>query len=211
MNVAGISPARFERADLIFHERHERRKDERRAVEHRSGVSARQGLAASGRRDHEDSPRAVQHGLDRFALPWAKVAQAEALAQHGGELVGGRGGWGQGGGASHREFLYTGPSARTPDRCFGVSVLVCYALSPMPHAITLIPGDGIGPEVTAAAQRVVQAAGVAIEWETQYAGAAVAEARGTVLPEEVLESIRRAPAWRSKDRSGRPSGRAFAR
>jgi isocitrate dehydrogenase (NAD+) len=61
----------------------------------------------------------------------------------------------------------------------------------MPHVVTLIPGDGIGPEVTAAAQRVVEAAGVDIEWETQNAGAAVAETRGTVLPDEVLESVRR--------------------
>jgi isocitrate dehydrogenase (NAD+) len=61
----------------------------------------------------------------------------------------------------------------------------------MPHAITLIPGDGIGPEVTSAARRVLEAAGVAIDWETQHAGAAVAEASGTVLPEAVLESIRR--------------------
>ncbi|MCL2450623.1 MAG: isocitrate/isopropylmalate dehydrogenase family protein [Polyangiaceae bacterium] len=61
----------------------------------------------------------------------------------------------------------------------------------MVHPITLIPGDGIGPEVTAAAQRVLDAAGVSIEWDVQHAGAAVAGARGTVLPDEVLESIRR--------------------
>src|ERR1700733_11338209 len=61
----------------------------------------------------------------------------------------------------------------------------------MPHIITLIPGDGIGPEVTRATQRVLEAAGVRIEWELHNAGAAVAEARGTTLPDEVLESIRR--------------------
>src|SRR5271163_2064278 len=59
------------------------------------------------------------------------------------------------------------------------------------HTITLIPGDGIGPEVTAATQRVLEAAGVAIDWEVQEAGAAVADKRGTPLPPEVLESIRR--------------------
>ena len=61
----------------------------------------------------------------------------------------------------------------------------------MPHTFTLIAGDGIGPEVTAATLRVIDAAGVKIEWEVHEAGAAVAEKRGTVLPEDVLESIRR--------------------
>jgi isocitrate dehydrogenase (NAD+) len=61
----------------------------------------------------------------------------------------------------------------------------------MAHTITLIPGDGIGPEVAAAAQRLVEAAGVAVDWEVHDAGAAVAVTRGTPLPPEVLESIRR--------------------
>jgi isocitrate dehydrogenase (NAD+) len=61
----------------------------------------------------------------------------------------------------------------------------------MAHTITLIPGDGIGPEVVAATQRVLEAAGVPIQWEVHQAGAAVAEKCGTVLPDEVLESIRR--------------------
>ena len=61
----------------------------------------------------------------------------------------------------------------------------------MAHRVTLIPGDGIGPEVTRATQRVLEAAGVRIDWEVHDAGAAVAEKRGTTLPEEVLESIRR--------------------
>jgi isocitrate dehydrogenase (NAD+) len=61
----------------------------------------------------------------------------------------------------------------------------------MPHTFTLIPGDGIGPEVTAATLRVIEAAHVRIEWEVQEAGAAVADKRGTVIPDEVLESIRR--------------------
>jgi isocitrate dehydrogenase (NAD+) len=59
------------------------------------------------------------------------------------------------------------------------------------HMITLIPGDGIGPEVASATLRVLEAAHVVIEWETHDAGAAVAEKRGTPLPDEVLESIRR--------------------
>jgi isocitrate dehydrogenase (NAD+) len=58
------------------------------------------------------------------------------------------------------------------------------------HRITLIPGDGIGPEVTASVQRVVEAAGVDIDWDVQDAGAAVIETEGTPLPDRVLESIR---------------------
>jgi isocitrate dehydrogenase (NAD+) len=61
----------------------------------------------------------------------------------------------------------------------------------MAHTITLIPGDGIGPEVSRATQRVLEAAGVVIDWDVQLAGAAVAEARGTTLPTEVLDSIKR--------------------
>jgi len=59
------------------------------------------------------------------------------------------------------------------------------------HKITLIPGDGIGPEITAAMCRVVEAAGVDVEWETVEAGAGVIEKYGTPLPESVLESVRR--------------------
>src|SRR2546428_1527527 len=59
----------------------------------------------------------------------------------------------------------------------------------MAHRITLIPGDGIGPEVSAAAQQVVQAAGVEVEWDVQAAGATVMEREGTPLPDRVLRSI----------------------
>ncbi|MCX6344870.1 MAG: isocitrate/isopropylmalate dehydrogenase family protein [Armatimonadetes bacterium] len=61
----------------------------------------------------------------------------------------------------------------------------------MAYKITLIPGDGTGPEITEAARRVIDAAGVAIEWEVRDAGVDVMEKYGTPLPEEVLESIRR--------------------
>src|SRR5262249_48711254 len=54
---------------------------------------------------------------------------------------------------------------------------------PLAHTITLIPGDGIGPEVADATKRVLAASGVAIDWEVQEAGAAVAEKRGTTLPD----------------------------
>src|SRR5271170_2350734 len=78
----------------------------------------------------------------------------------------------------------------------------------MPHTITLIPGDGIGPEVTRATQRVLEAAGVRIEWDVHNAGAAVAETRGTTLPEEVLESIRRNKVA-LKGPIGTPIGKGF--
>jgi isocitrate dehydrogenase (NAD+) len=57
--------------------------------------------------------------------------------------------------------------------------------------VTLIPGDGIGPEVSDAALAVVEGAGVSIEWDVQNAGAAVIEAEGSPMPGRVLESIRK--------------------
>ncbi len=59
------------------------------------------------------------------------------------------------------------------------------------HKVTLIPGDGIGREISEAMRRVVESTGVKIDWETQEAGAEVMEKYGTPLPEEVLESVRR--------------------
>ncbi len=61
----------------------------------------------------------------------------------------------------------------------------------MAYRVTLIPGDGIGPEVTDAMRRVLEATGVQFEWEVQEAGAEVMDKYGTPLPEQVLESIRR--------------------
>jgi len=61
----------------------------------------------------------------------------------------------------------------------------------MARKVTLIPGDGIGPEVTAAAQRVAEATGVALEWEVVDAGEAAIRNAGTPLPDAVLDSIRR--------------------
>jgi isocitrate dehydrogenase (NAD+) len=78
----------------------------------------------------------------------------------------------------------------------------------MPHTFTLIPGDGIGPEVSGAAQRVLEAAAVRIEWEVHEAGAAVAERRGTVLPDDVIESIRRNQVA-LKGPIGTPIGKGF--
>lgn len=61
----------------------------------------------------------------------------------------------------------------------------------MKHRVTLIPGDGVGPELARAAQTAIDATGVDIEWEVHDAGADVLEKYGTPLPEQVLESIRR--------------------
>ncbi len=59
------------------------------------------------------------------------------------------------------------------------------------RTVTLIPGDGIGPDVTNSVQEVIDALGVDIEWEIAEAGETVMEEKGTPLPEDVLESIRR--------------------
>jgi len=61
----------------------------------------------------------------------------------------------------------------------------------MAYKITLIPGDGTGPEISDATVRVVEATGVSIEWEIQEAGLDAAEKYGSVLPDQVLESVRR--------------------
>ncbi len=61
----------------------------------------------------------------------------------------------------------------------------------MAHRVTHNPGDGIGPELAEATRRVLDATGVAFEWEVQEAGEATIATEGTPLPERVLESIRR--------------------
>ena len=61
----------------------------------------------------------------------------------------------------------------------------------MAHRVTLIPGDGIGPELAEATRRVLDATGIEFEWEVLDAGEATIAAQGTPLPDSVLESIRR--------------------
>ena len=61
----------------------------------------------------------------------------------------------------------------------------------MAHRVTLIPGDGIGPELAEASRRVLDASGVEFEWEVVDAGEGVMAEYGTPLPEHVLESITR--------------------
>ena len=61
----------------------------------------------------------------------------------------------------------------------------------MSHRVTLIPGDGIGPELAEATRRVLEATGVAFDWDVQHAGADVMDQHGgNPLPETVLDSIR---------------------
>jgi isocitrate dehydrogenase (NAD+) len=59
------------------------------------------------------------------------------------------------------------------------------------HTITLIPGDGIGPEVSGAVVKILEAAGLDVEWESFPAGVSAIEAYGETLPKPLLESIRR--------------------
>jgi len=64
-------------------------------------------------------------------------------------------------------------------------------MAAMTHRVTLIPGDGIGPELAEATRRVLDASGVGFEWEVVDAGEAVIAEYGTPLPEHVLASIRK--------------------
>ena len=59
------------------------------------------------------------------------------------------------------------------------------------HRITLIPGDGIGPEITSAVVKILETAGLDVEWDPHLAGEAAIEKRGASLPAELLESIAR--------------------
>ena len=61
----------------------------------------------------------------------------------------------------------------------------------MAHRVTFIPGDGVGPELSEATRRVLEATGVPFDWDVQEAGAEVIDKYGTPLPDVVLDSIRR--------------------
>src|ERR1700704_4218414 len=61
----------------------------------------------------------------------------------------------------------------------------------MTHRVTLIPGDGIGPEVTKATVRILEATGLKFEWETFAVGAEAFEKSGEYIPKELIESIER--------------------
>jgi isocitrate dehydrogenase (NAD+) len=60
----------------------------------------------------------------------------------------------------------------------------------MAHRVTFIPGDGVGPELSEATRRVLEATGVQFDWDVQEAGAEVIDRYGTPLPDQVLDSIR---------------------
>jgi len=61
----------------------------------------------------------------------------------------------------------------------------------MATTVTLIPGDGIGPEISECTKRLIEASGAKIDWEEVHAGAEVADATGNPIPEQVLDSIRK--------------------
>ena len=61
----------------------------------------------------------------------------------------------------------------------------------MAHRVTLIPGDGIGPEITESVVRVIEAAGVDIEWDRRQAGIPAVQEFGVSVPDELMESIKR--------------------
>src|SRR2546428_3101943 len=68
---------------------------------------------------------------------------------------------------------------------------MAYQAPSMAHRVTLMPGDGIGPEVSAAVLRIVEAAGVDIDWEQYIVGGHALDLAGSSLPDEVIESVRR--------------------
>jgi isocitrate dehydrogenase (NAD+) len=63
-------------------------------------------------------------------------------------------------------------------------------VNPLSYAVTLIPGDGIGPELADAAKKVLEATGIGFEWDVQQAGEATIASEGTPLPDRVIDSIR---------------------
>src|SRR5882672_7047590 len=73
----------------------------------------------------------------------------------------------------------------------GINPSPASIIARMSHQITLIPGDGIGPEVAAATVRAVEATGVAVEWEVVNAGARAFAETGVLLPDSVLQSLER--------------------
>jgi len=78
----------------------------------------------------------------------------------------------------------------------------------MTYQIVLIPGDGIGPEVTSATQRVIEATGLGVEWKTHLAGQIALDQLGSPLPPETLEAVKTAHAT-LKGPTATPSGTGF--
>ena len=76
------------------------------------------------------------------------------------------------------------------------------------HAITLLPGDGVGPEICDASVRVLEATGVEFDWDVQPAGESAMTEYGTPLPPRTLDSIRRTKVA-LKGPVGTPIGTGF--
>ena len=72
--------------------------------------------------------------------------------------------------------------------------------------ITLIPGDGIGPEITSAVVKILETAGLDVEWESHLAGESAIEQRGATLPAELLESIATPDTCRMRSTAAVTSG-----
>src|SRR5437868_1801626 len=85
------------------------------------------------------------------------------------------------------------PTARTPPaRASKAGAGTRRYARAVTHNVTLIPGDGVGPELSEATRRVLEATGVEFEWDVQHAGADVMDQfGGNPLPEQTLDSIRR--------------------
>jgi isocitrate dehydrogenase (NAD+) len=79
----------------------------------------------------------------------------------------------------------------------------------MKHTITLIPGDGIGPEIVAATVSIIEASGVDITWENHILGAQALEKHGTTIPDSSIESIKKNRVA-LKGPIGTPIGKGFA-
>jgi isocitrate dehydrogenase (NAD+) len=86
--------------------------------------------------------------------------------------------------------MYPFEAMPSPDLPKGPSRTSVESSRLMAHRVTLIPGDGTGPELTEATRRVLEATGVAFDWDARRAGVDVMEEAGTPLPEETLASIR---------------------
>ncbi len=80
----------------------------------------------------------------------------------------------------------------------------------MSAVVTLIPGDGIGPQIVEGAARVFESAGAEVDWDRQFAGLAALEKGLGLLPDETVQSIRR-NGVALKGRSRHRSARVFAR
>ncbi len=123
----------------------------------------------------QTSRRGVTTRVEATAAPPARAALTPTLPQ----------------GERKTEKRAGGSSGAGPGRTRRNAPHRCRTEATMAHKASLIPGEGIGPEVTAAARRVVDASGARIEWEVVEAGLHVMDRYGTALPDHVLDSFDR--------------------